>query len=72
MDRSTPRPWKWQWTDVNQITIFHNEEGALHGQVVATLARNEGEFPPKRATTEEQKETMEADAELLCRAVNLS
>ncbi len=72
MDRSTPRPWKWQWTAENEITIYHNEDGALHGRVVTRLARNEGEFPPKRATTTEQGEHMEADAELICRSVNLS
>lgn len=70
--KATLRPWKWTWTDVNEITIYHNAESDLHGQVVAKLSRNGGEFPPKRATTEKQTEQMEADAELICRAVNLS
>ena len=58
---TTPRPWQWEWNGQNNIVVFFNT-GGLHSVEVAKLYCD--------AQNEDERATIEADAELLCRAVN--
>ena len=58
---ATPRPWKWQWTAVNNITIYHTD-GSYTPSDVADI-----QCDSKDAEVRAQ---CEDDADLICTLVN--
>ena len=58
--KATPRPWRWEWTSSNEITIYHNDGVSFEAIEVATILCDDKDY---RAQSE-------ADAELICRLVN--
>ena len=58
--KATARPWRWDWTSSNEITIYHNDGESYEAEEVATILCDEKEY----------REQSEADADLICRLVN--
>ena len=56
----TPRPWRWEWTASNEITIYHNDGESYEATEVATILCDDKDY---RAQSE-------SDAALICRLAN--
>ena len=63
MSKSTPTPWRWEWDTENSILIYNNstEEGNLE---VAQIYLD-GDYE-----VQEYRDEAEANAQLICDAVN--
>jgi hypothetical protein len=61
MAKATPRPWKWEWTATNVITIYHTD-GSYVPQDVADIHCDSKDA--------EVRAQCEADALMICTAAN--
>ncbi len=61
-EKATPRPWRREWDCENNITIFQPSENLNSVEVAQVYCENH--------KSEEAKANCEADAALICAAVN--